>query len=226
MGTEASKTKEIWNKDDLRYLAGDGIDIGAGADLIVPNAVGFDLEQGDANRIDEYIHRQFDFVFSSHCLEHMYDPVDAIKRWWSLVKPGGYMILLVPDEDLYEQGYWPSLFNSDHKNTFTLKSEKSWSPVSVNVYTLVATLSECKVIDIQLQSNGYQKNKIRRKFHSRNGVIFRRKFAKKISKIFWLFGAKKFIRNWLEDLLQVPIDQTSFNNALAQIQIRLQKIEA
>jgi hypothetical protein len=29
MGTEASKTKEIWNKDDLRYLAGDGIDIGA-----------------------------------------------------------------------------------------------------------------------------------------------------------------------------------------------------
>ena len=50
--------------------------------------------------------RPFDFVFSSHCLEHMQDPVKcpSLRDWWQLVRPGGVLIVIVPDEDLYEQG--------------------------------------------------------------------------------------------------------------------------
>jgi hypothetical protein len=33
----------------------------------------------------------------------------AISQWWSLVKVCGYLILVVPDEDLYKQGVWPSM---------------------------------------------------------------------------------------------------------------------
>ena len=50
----------------------------------------------------------------------MRDPRSAIAQWWGLVKPGGVLFVIVPDEDLYEQGFWPSRFNCDHKWTFTI----------------------------------------------------------------------------------------------------------
>ena len=66
----------------------------------------------------------------------------AILEWWQLVKPGGHLILLVPDEDLYEQDIFPSRFNGDHKFTFTLSKAQSWSPVSIHVLDLVQALPE------------------------------------------------------------------------------------
>ena len=65
-------------------------------------------------------HLAYDAVCSSHCLEHMRDVPAALTQWWALVRKGGYLVLVVPDEDLYEQGGWPSLFNSDHKATFRI----------------------------------------------------------------------------------------------------------
>jgi hypothetical protein len=38
------------------------------------------------------------------------------------------MIVLVPDEDLYEQGHFPSIFNTDHKSTFILRRPSSSRP--------------------------------------------------------------------------------------------------
>src|SRR6185503_6093767 len=136
MATEAAKTKSLWSSEILDLLSGNGIDIGCGIDPITPDAQRFDQEHGDANRISQYVTNQFDFVFSSHCLEHMHDPSPTLQDWFKLVKPGGHLIVLVPDEDLYEQGCFPSLFNSDHKNTFTLSKNKSWSSKSHNVLEL------------------------------------------------------------------------------------------
>ena len=92
----------------------------------------------------------FDVVHSSHCLEHMVDARAALVRWFEVVRPGGYLVTLVPDEDLYEQGVWPSTFNSDHKWTFTPWKPKSWSPVSINVLDLVALLGASAEL-VQLQ---------------------------------------------------------------------------
>ena len=39
----------------------------------------------------------------------------------------------VPDEDLYEQGQFPSTYNVDHKWTFTILKTTSWSPCSLNL---------------------------------------------------------------------------------------------
>jgi hypothetical protein len=52
------------------------------------------------------------------------------------------MIVTVPDEDLYEQGVFPSTFNGDHKWTFTVNKTRSWSPCSLNVLDLVGELGE------------------------------------------------------------------------------------
>ena len=67
------------------------------------------------------------------------------------------MMIVVPDEDLYEQGYWPSLFNSDHKTTFAVDKQQSWSPVSHNVAHLARTLQEAEVLAIRLQDDGYDR---------------------------------------------------------------------
>src|SRR5213075_2184625 len=83
---------------------------------------------------------------------------EAIAGWWSLVKPGGVLFLIVPDEDLYEQGFWPSRFNPDHKRTFTIAKHKSWSPVSINLLDLVRKLPEAEVVDMRLQDDGYERH--------------------------------------------------------------------
>jgi SAM-dependent methyltransferase len=37
-----------------------------------------------------------DFVFSSHVLEHMPDMIRALREWNRVVKPGGYVVMIVP----------------------------------------------------------------------------------------------------------------------------------
>jgi SAM-dependent methyltransferase len=61
--------------------------------------------------------RQWDCVYSSHCLEHV--PIAELAQtraaWWNAVKPGGHLVIIVPDMEMYERGHWPSRFNVDHK---------------------------------------------------------------------------------------------------------------
>lgn len=154
---EASKTNLIRDKSFAEtYLQGKVLDIGAGGDLICPWAQSFDVEDGDANHLDRYFQAQtFDVVHSSHSLEHMNDPVAAIKRWWSLVKPNGYLIVVVPEENLYEQGLWPSVFSNEHRSTFRLGGDESWSPVSHDITSLCKSLPFAVVISATLQANGY-----------------------------------------------------------------------
>lgn len=154
MSNETSKTKKIWSEAEKSYLKGDGVDIGCGNDPVFSHAIPFDQEHGDANNITRYITKKLDFVFSSHCLEHMYDPHHAIKEWYEILKPGGYLFVLVPDEDLYEQGCFPSRYNSDHKWTFTISKQKSWSPKSVNVVDLIKSLGG-ETVSIKLQDNNF-----------------------------------------------------------------------
>ena len=65
-------------------------------------------------------------------------------------------VLLFPDEDLYEQGVWPSTYNGDHKWTFTIGKQRSWSPQSVNVIDLVRdVLDRVAILKIELLDINY-----------------------------------------------------------------------
>jgi SAM-dependent methyltransferase len=155
---EASKTLGLLTERERAALSGKGLDIGAGSDPIRPDVQRFDVEHGDANRVTDWIPdvEMFDYVFSSHCLEHVDDPVGALADWWRLVRPGGILVVVVPDEDLYEQGYWPSLFNSDHKSTFAISKNGSWSPVSRNLMDLGLSLDGAVDVAVRLQDRGYR----------------------------------------------------------------------
>lgn len=63
----------------------------------------------------------------------------------------------MPDEDLYEQGVFPSTFNADHKHTFTIHKRSSWSSKSINVTELLAEVTaDVEVLKIELMNATYR----------------------------------------------------------------------
>jgi predicted SAM-dependent methyltransferase len=44
--------------------------------------------------------QSYDFVFSSHCLEHIANPLKAIKEWLRVIRNNGYLVLIVPEKSV------------------------------------------------------------------------------------------------------------------------------
>ncbi|KAB0672326.1 methyltransferase domain-containing protein [Oryzomonas sagensis] len=217
---ETSKTKSIWTTFEKSILTGHGIDIGCGPDPVSPNARKFDIEDGDANEILRFVNDQFDFVYSSHCLEHMNDPKKTLQDWWTLVKPGGHLFLIVPDEDLYEQGVFPSRFNPDHKATFTISKTKSWSPVSMNILDLALSLPQSQLVGITLHDHGYDRS-IQYKGIDKPTLVTRL-----MMRGYRLLNRLTSIRLQSMDIVLShfsPVDQTLRPGVLAQIQCIVRK---
>ena len=104
-----------------KYCKGEGIDIGYGGDILTPDCSGWDFRNGDAQYLSGIEDESFDFAYSSHCLEHMYDVRTALRNWFRIVKRGGYLLLAIPHRDLYEKkSQLPSHWNSDHKHMFLI----------------------------------------------------------------------------------------------------------
>ena len=151
--------------DDI--FVGEGIDIGSGDDPFqrdwwsgVDSIKEFDLKDGDAQYLAEYLpSRSFDFLHSSNCLEHMYRPVASLLNWLHIIKVGGHLVITVPDEDLYEQGVFPSQWNQDHKWTFTISKKCSWSSRSINLVSMLDVLPFCRVKRVELVDTNYDYSK-------------------------------------------------------------------
>jgi SAM-dependent methyltransferase len=113
-----------------RYFIGNGIDIGCGDDNLgrlshvfrgIRSVRPWDLPDGDAQYLNGIPDNTYEFVTSSHCLEHMVDPRIALKNWIRVCKSNGYLVITIPEREMYEQGNWPSIYNTDHKVTFSMK---------------------------------------------------------------------------------------------------------
>ena len=119
-GQEATKIRPRLKE----YLIGNGLDLGCGPDKIHPEALGVDVAPFpgvnyvlDVRDLYPFKKQTFDYVFSSHTLEDLEDPLDALKEWSRVLKSGGLLILYLPHKDLY-----PNLgqegSNPAHKNDF------------------------------------------------------------------------------------------------------------
>lgn len=111
------RIKEGWHFD---WLMGCGIDIGAsshlGLDKVTPDCDTWDMNNGDATEMAGVPNEKYAWTYSSHCLEHLANPSKAIGNWWRILKPGGYLVIVVPHRDLYEKRTeLPSQWNPDHK---------------------------------------------------------------------------------------------------------------
>lgn len=108
-----------------KYLMGSGIDIGGGDDPLKVkkgSVYCYDLKQGDAQHMANIKSNTYDFVYSSHCLEHIQNPELAFQHWIRICKPNGYLYIIVPHEVYYEHSIWPSRWNAGHRWSFTLDS--------------------------------------------------------------------------------------------------------
>jgi len=52
----------------------------------------------DATAITSCQTATYDFLFASHSLEHIANPIKALKEWIRVVKPGGHLILILPEK--------------------------------------------------------------------------------------------------------------------------------
>ena len=168
MTEETTKSKNRRLKDNRfkdKYFVGNGIDIGCDRDCLdqhkdlftnIISVRPWDLPDGDAQFMEGVEDNTYDFVVSSHCLEHINDPIEAFKNWIRICKPGGHIVITVPEEDLYEQGHYPFKFKGDHKTSWTIYKKTSWSPRSYNVISMLTDLiDQIQIIKIELLDEHY-----------------------------------------------------------------------
>ena len=104
----------------LKYCEGKGIDIGCKSDKIKPDALGIDMREArgvdmllDASEPLPFRNEEFDYIYSSHCLEDIEDTDRTLWEWLRILRKGGHITLHLPHKDLYK-GY-----NADHRHEFT-----------------------------------------------------------------------------------------------------------
>lgn len=142
-----------------KYFVGHGIDIGAGPDCLdrykhvfrqMTQVDAWDWEHGDAQYMATVPDNMYDFVVASHCFEHMVNPYIALENWIRIVKPGGYIIITIPEEFLYERGIWPSVNNTDHKFSYSIHKSKLNMPQPISVMELLLQFNNISVRKIEL----------------------------------------------------------------------------
>ncbi len=110
-----------------RYLSGNHVlDIGyrgglPDAEPVTEKAIGIELDYpGYDGKTLPFGDDSQDAVFASHTLEHIEDHRAALAEWFRVLKRGGYLVIAVPHQYLYERkSTLPSRFNGDHKRFYT-----------------------------------------------------------------------------------------------------------
>ena len=118
-----------------RLCQGVGYDVGCSKiEWSLPGSIPIDLEFDDPWHATNLPPQKVDYIFSSHCLEHIPDWVNVLIYWKGCLKPGGVIFLYLPH---YDQEYWRPWWNRKHVNV--MKAEEIESCLTdlgfVNVVT-------------------------------------------------------------------------------------------
>jgi SAM-dependent methyltransferase len=99
----------------LEYCKGIGLDIGAGQ-FPLPGAIPIDQNMyNNAYCLSSFPDSSVDYVFSSHCLEHLQHWDRAIVEWIRVLKPGGILFLYLPHESMEMWHPGSSWVGDEHK---------------------------------------------------------------------------------------------------------------
>lgn len=100
-----------------KFCKGKGYDIGfCKEEWKLPGAIGIDENLEDNFNANNLPEDNVDYIFSSHCLEHVTDWVTTLEYWLSVIKSNGILFLYLPD---LSQNYWRPWHNRKHKHCFT-----------------------------------------------------------------------------------------------------------
>lgn len=103
----------------LHFCKDYGFDIGfCKEEWKLPGAIGIDKsnnDEYDANNLP-CKDNSTDYIYSSHCLEHVDNWISTLEYWISKIKYGGILFLYLPD---FSQKYWRPWNNKKHNHCFT-----------------------------------------------------------------------------------------------------------
>jgi len=96
---------------------GKGYDIGCmKSEWAFPGSIPIDLAFEDKWHANNLPNQKVDYIFSSHCLEHIENWVETLDYWFDKLKNKGVLFLYLPD---YSQEYWKPWNNRKHLNIFS-----------------------------------------------------------------------------------------------------------
>jgi hypothetical protein len=97
----------------VKLCKGTGYDIGyCREEWKLPGAFGIDSADGSGYSADKLPDEQVDYIFSSHCLEHVNNWMHTLEYWITKIRAGGVLFLYLPD---YSQTYWRPYNNRKHQ---------------------------------------------------------------------------------------------------------------
>lgn len=114
------------------WCKGNGLDIGCNREeWALPGSTMIDLTFDDDYHAMNLPDGPFDYIFSSHCLEHISDWIGALEYWATKLISGGTLFLYLPHET---QKYWHPVNNRKHFHSFNqndfdkyFDESKQWS---------------------------------------------------------------------------------------------------
>lgn len=99
------------------FCIGNGVDIGCNrVEWSYPGSLPIDISFNDGYDAYRLPNEELDYIYSSHCLEHLPNYVQALEYWYKCLKFEGILFLYLPD---YSQEYWQPWNNRKHLHAFT-----------------------------------------------------------------------------------------------------------
>jgi predicted SAM-dependent methyltransferase len=120
----------------------------------------WDLIYGDGDAIDLSIFPDESWwtVYAAHLLEHIADPVSALREWYRVLHPDGRLIVNVPSMELYEgQTYLPSRWNADHRTFWMPEFVEPGQPKHIRGLrqTIMEALPSAVILDLRVLNEGH-----------------------------------------------------------------------
>lgn len=97
------------------FCIGEGLDIGGLPECHFPGAQIINLLIPDEWTAKNLPIKKYDYIFSSHTLEHVADYIEVLEYWKNHLKKGGILFLYLPHPDME---YWLPQNNRKHKHEF------------------------------------------------------------------------------------------------------------
>lgn len=105
-----------------KFCIGTGLDIGGFSDCIFPGAKIINILNNDDWEAGNLPDKKYDYIFSSHTLEHLDNYVEILSYWKKHLKPNGVLFLYLPHPKME---YWLPQNNRKHKHSFFPKEMKN-----------------------------------------------------------------------------------------------------
>jgi SAM-dependent methyltransferase len=130
----------------LKFCQGYGIDVGAGF-WPLPGSIPVDPRHGPGigKSVSDFEDGSLDYVFSSHCLEHIENWRESLNEWIGKLKPGGIVFIYSPHPDC---AIW-------HPGSPFVKNAHKWIPTPEIIKKTLQEMG-CEIIKYNDGPDGMQ----------------------------------------------------------------------